>query len=69
MHRTAIILDGSTPVNVVVLADGNAGDLWLTENPDAVEVTGLDPMPGLGLGWTYVDGAWVAPVTPEPEVP
>jgi hypothetical protein len=33
----------------------------------AVDVTGLDPMPGVGTGWTYVDGAWVAPVTPETE--
>lgn len=27
----------------------------------AVNVTGLDPMPGIGIGWTYVDGVWVAP--------
>jgi hypothetical protein len=33
----------------------------------AVDVTGLDPMPGVGTGWTYVKGKWVAPVTPEPE--
>jgi hypothetical protein len=31
----------------------------------AVDVTGLDPMPGVGNGWTYVKGAWVAPVAPE----
>jgi hypothetical protein len=31
-----------------------------------VDVTGLDPMPGVGNGWTYVKGAWVAPVLPEP---
>jgi hypothetical protein len=30
----------------------------------AVDVTGLDPQPGLGSGWTYVNGAWVAPVVP-----
>jgi hypothetical protein len=30
----------------------------------AVDVTGLDPMPGVGSGWTYVNGAWVAPVVP-----
>ncbi len=34
----------------------------------AVDVTGLDPMPGVGSGWTYVNGAWVAPVVPEPTV-
>jgi len=31
----------------------------------AVDVTGLDPMPGIGNGWTYVKGKWVAPVVPE----
>jgi hypothetical protein len=31
----------------------------------AVDVTGLDPMPGVGNGWTYVDGEWVAPLDPE----
>jgi hypothetical protein len=28
----------------------------------AVDVTGLDPMPGVGSGWSYVKGKWVAPV-------
>ena len=32
----------------------------------AVDVTGLDPMPGVGNGWTYVDGEWIAPEVPEP---
>jgi hypothetical protein len=32
----------------------------------AVDVTGLDPMPGVGNGWSYVKGKWVAPVVPEP---
>jgi len=27
----------------------------------AVEVTELDPKPGVDSGWTYVDGAWVEP--------
>jgi hypothetical protein len=27
----------------------------------AVEVTGLDPMPGVDSGWLYVNGGWVAP--------
>jgi hypothetical protein len=35
----------------------------------AVDVTGLDPMPGVGTGWSYVDGAWVPPVLPEPVEP
>ena len=37
----------------------------------AVDVTGLDPMPGVGNGWSYVEGEWIAPVVPEviePEV-
>ena len=32
----------------------------------AVDVTDLDPMPGVGCGWSYVKGKWVAPVVPEP---
>jgi hypothetical protein len=32
----------------------------------AVDVTGMDPMPGVGNGWSWVKGAWVAPVVPEP---
>ena len=68
MDRVALILDGETPVNAVVVADGKPGDDWLAANPDAVEVTGLDPMPGVGAGWTYVKGAWVAPVPPVPTV-
>jgi hypothetical protein len=35
----------------------------------AVDVTGLDPQPGVGNGWSYVKGAWVAPVVPEPVAP
>jgi hypothetical protein len=33
----------------------------------AVEVTGMDPMPGVGSGWTFVGGEWVAPVEPDGE--
>jgi hypothetical protein len=33
----------------------------------AVDVTGLDPMPGVGSGWQYVKGKWVAPPTSKPE--
>ena len=35
----------------------------------AVDVTGLDPQPGVGSGWTYVNGDWVAPVLPDPVAP
>jgi hypothetical protein len=33
----------------------------------AVEVTDMDPRPGVGSGWTFVDGEFVAP--PEPQLP
>ena len=65
MNRVALILDGETPVNAVIVAEGAKGDEWLEATPNAVEVTGLDPQPGLGTGWTY-DGEWVAPVPAEP---
>lgn len=35
----------------------------------AEDVTGLDPMPGVGNGWSYVKGKWVTPVVPEPVDP
>jgi len=28
----------------------------------AINVTGLDPMPGVGNGWLYVNGEWTAPI-------
>ena len=31
----------------------------------AVDVTGMDPQPGLGTGWLYVDGEWGAPIVEE----
>jgi hypothetical protein len=64
MERIALVVEETIPVNSVVIADGAAGDEWLAANPDAVEVTGLDPMPGVGTGWSYVDGVWVAPIVP-----
>lgn len=63
--RTAIIVEDSIPVNIVVFDDGAAGDEWLKNNSDAVEVTGLNPMPGIGEGWTYVNKKWVAPPAPK----
>jgi hypothetical protein len=68
MDRIALIFDGETPVNTVVIAEGKAGDDWLTANPEAVEVTNLDPMPGVGTGWSYAGGVWVAPVPSVPTV-
>jgi hypothetical protein len=67
MMREAIILDGSEPVNVIVVQEGADGDALLSDL--CVEITDLDPKPGLGLGWMFVDGAFVAPpvasLTPE----
>jgi hypothetical protein len=66
MERIALVIEDTVPVNAVVIAEGKPGDDWLKTNPDAAEVTGLDPMPGVGTGWTYVNGVWVAPVPPVP---
>lgn len=33
----------------------------------AIDVTGLSPIPGVGNGWSYVNGEWVAPPEPEEE--
>jgi hypothetical protein len=86
--RTAIIVHGVEPVNVIVLpADASAAAAYCADfdgkciipDPEdeygtefvtltgcvAVEVTGLDPMPGVGTGWTYVGGEWVAPAVPD----
>ena len=65
--RRAIVLDGETPVDIVVLASGEKGDETLAEHANWVEVTGLSPMPGVGNGWKYVAGEWVSPVTPQSE--
>ena len=66
--RTAIILEGNTPVNIIVLGEGAKADEALAfYAPNIQEVTGLDPMPGVGNGWTFVDGEWVAPAEPDDE--
>lgn len=61
MKRLAAIISGTELVNMVVLADGQQGDAFLAARPDAVEVTGMDPQPKLGIGWTFVDGVFVPP--------
>lgn len=63
--RVAIVLDGETPINSIVLGDGAEGDEWLALHPDAIETTGLENTPGVGVGWKYVDGEWIAPEPPE----
>ena len=62
--REALIIENGKPVNAIVIQDGAAGDAMLSES--CVEITGLSPKPGVGNGWTYVDGAFVAPPEPEP---
>lgn len=64
--RTAAVIDGQDIVNVIVLPDGADGDVVLAAMPDAVEITGMNPMPGMGNGWAYVDGVFVEPVYPDP---
>jgi len=66
VKRKAIILNGETLTEAVVIANGEKGDQTLANNPTWVEVTGMDPMPGVGNGWTYVNGAFVPPPVPEP---
>jgi hypothetical protein len=56
--RTAAIIEGADLVNIVVFADDAGPDVFSTT---CVEITGMDPQPALGLGWTYVDGEFVAP--------
>lgn len=60
--REAIILDGIEPVNVIVLPDGADGDALLSQT--CMEITDLDPKPGLGIGWTFVDGVFMPPPAP-----
>lgn len=60
--REAIILNGTEPVNVIVLPDGADGDALLSAT--CVEITDLEPKPGLGNGWTFVDGVFVPPPVP-----
>jgi hypothetical protein len=59
--------DGTT---VVSDAEDDFGTEYITlTGCIAVDVTGLDPMPGIGNGWSYVKGAWVAPVASQPVAP
>jgi len=60
--RTALIVENGEPVNTIVLPDGQDGDAMLSDS--CVEITGLDPKPGVGTGWTYVDGTFVPPPPP-----
>jgi hypothetical protein len=53
------IYDGTT---VVLDPEDDFGTEFITlTGCIAVDVTGLNPEPGVGSGWSYVKGAWVAP--------
>jgi hypothetical protein len=69
-YRVALIVEKGNPTNCIVIPDGKDGDKILKENPTWVEVTGMDPQPGVDNGWTYVNKKWVAPepVSPTPEM-
>lgn len=68
MARTYALLQGSGVVNTI-LADAEfiAATTGTGLFQDAVDITDVDPRPG--IGWRYVDGAFVAPAqsTPRPE--
>ena len=57
MRIAAEVSDGMV-VNVLVLADGAQGDETLAGIAGLVEVTGVDPQPG--IGWSF-DGSSFAP--------
>jgi hypothetical protein len=60
MEQTHAVVENGFVVNVVV-ADQAFMDKWY---PGSVDITGMDPMPG--IGWAY-DGTTFKP--PEPELP
>ena len=51
--------------NVSVLARGERGDAtiqyYLDNGSVVAEITGMNPMPGINLGWKYIDGQFVPP--------
>lgn len=57
--RQAAIVSGNEIVNVIVIPDGPKGDEFLSE--DCIEITGMNPKPGIGTGWSFVDGAFIPP--------
>lgn len=63
--RTAIIINKTVPINAIVLDEENGDAVLASYGTKAVEVTGMEPMPGIGTGWKYVKGEWVAPDEPQ----
>jgi hypothetical protein len=63
MMREAAIISETSLTNVIVIEDGPDGDALLSES--CVEITNMNPKPAVGTGWSYVNGAFVAPAVPE----
>lgn len=63
MHYAIIKPIGDTlKVDNVIVWDGEAA----YEEPNGLELVAIEPAAHVGIGWTYVDGAFVAP--PQPPV-
>jgi hypothetical protein len=54
------VLSGSTVINVIVATTQKNAEL--ATNSECVEYTDENPA---GIGWTYIDGVFVAPVIEE----
>jgi hypothetical protein len=55
--------------SIVADPEDDFGTEFITlTNCVAIDVTGLDPMPGVGNGWSYIDGEWIAPIVEENEI-
>lgn len=67
-ERIAAVISNEEIINVIVIPQGEEGDKYLSENPDVVDITDMDPMPGIGIGWKYVDGEFVQPKASKEEV-
>lgn len=79
MERVAVIRDNGVIVNCIVFGDETAQQLLADGVTDFDEVTGLNPLPGIGwtwtkkdgyrppkpfASWTWVSNTWVPPVAP-----
>jgi hypothetical protein len=61
MEQTHAVIENGYIVNVVV-ADQAFMDQWY---PGSVDITGMDPMPG--IGWSYDGTTFAPPEAPQPE--
>lgn len=71
--RELLIIDNDQIENVIVVPDGKPGDrvmaAYKERYQDVIDVTSLDPRPGLGAGWSYSDGQLVPPPAPDEVAP